>query len=493
MKQSLNLKLGHRLKLTPRLQQAITLLQLSSMDLETEIRGALEANPFLEETEGPSPGIAAVPDPSGPRGANGADGPGEPGYDGDGEGAGDLAGARGDDAGRPADTAATADTLPSPASSRDSYDATDLLDRLTGGGSLADFLADQVRIAPMTERQSLIAAAVVQNINPDGYLDASIEELVELLAQADTFTADEIEQVLAVVQSMDPPGIGARNLRECLMLQLRQLEGTAPVRTARRIVSDHFDALCRRDFAALRRILDADEVALTEAVNVIRGLDPRPGARIDPTPPAYVVPDLEVYRGESGWQVRLNDSALSKLSISPSTRSYLAAGGNREDAAWFRQRYQEAKWFLQSLKQRNETIMRVASEIMRHQEGFLEHGERAMRPLTLRQVAEALELHESTVSRATSHKYILSPRGTFELKYFFSSQLASEQGDALSSTAIQAQIKALIAREPGDKPISDQKIADHFKAQGITVARRTVAKYREQMHIPPSSQRKGLL
>ncbi|MCZ7598650.1 MAG: hypothetical protein M5U09_14235 [Gammaproteobacteria bacterium] len=248
----------------------------------------------------------------------------------------------------------------------DSYDATDLLDRLTGGGSLADFLADQVRIAPMTERQSLIAAAVVQNINPDGYLDASIEELVELLAQADTFTADEIEQVLAVVQSMDPPGIGARNLRECLMLQLRQLEDTAPVRTARRIVSDHFDALCRRDFAALRRILDADEVALTEAVNVIRGLDPRPGARIDPTPPAYVVPDLEVYRGESGWQVRLNDSALSKLSISPSTRSYLAAGGNREDAAWFRQRYQEAKWFLQSLKQRNETIMRVASEIMRH-------------------------------------------------------------------------------------------------------------------------------
>ncbi len=486
MKQSLNLKLGHKLKLTPRLQQAITLLQLSSMDLETEIRQTLETNPFLEETEGPAPGISA--DAAGESSGGDAVEYGNAGTNPD-----DYADTAGNGADEPLGHRDAGESPTLMTSARESFDASALLDNLTGDATVAEYLRDQIRIAPLDERQSLIASAIVENINEDGYLEADIEELVALLAEAGDITAEEIEHVLRIVQSMDPPGIGARDLRECLLLQLDAGASTTAVEHARRVIESGFDALSRRDAAALRRNLSLRENELADALAVIRGLDPRPAARLDSSVPPYVVPDLVVRRTEDGWQVVLNEDAHSKLAISPSSKTYLSAESNREDTLYFRQRYQEAKWFLQSLKQRNETIVRVAREIMRHQEGFLEHGEREMKPLTLRQVAEVLNLHESTVSRATSGKYILSPRGTHELKYFFSSHLSSDQGDALSSTAIQAQIRALIAREPDNKPISDQKIADHFKAKGITVARRTVAKYREQMHIPPSSQRKGSL
>lgn len=487
MKQSLHLRLGQKLKLTPRLQQAIALLQLSSMDLETEIRSALENNPFLEETEGPAPGLAA---------AGGGDGEApEPSTDAAYD---DVPEGVSDDHrnGEPDTLLKSADDAAPPitqAPARDSFDATSFLDNLSGGSSLAEYLHDQVRIAPLTDRQALVAAALVENINEDGYLDADIDELIELLAPSVDVDAAEIESVLAIVQSMDPPGIGARDLRECLLLQLDPDEDDDDVQLARRILEQHFDLLARRDFAGLRRVLGLGEDALATVLATIRSLDPRPAAQLDRSVPPCLVPDLVVRRTDEGYLVVLNEDAHSKLAISPSSKTYLAAGGNREDTAYARQRYQEAKWFLQSLRQRNDTILRVAREIMRHQAGFLEHGEREMKPLTLRQVADVLELHESTVSRATSGKYILSPRGTHELKYFFSSQLASEKGDALSSTAIQAQIRALILKEPPAKPISDQKIADHFKSLGITVARRTVAKYREQMHIPPSSQRKGLL
>lgn len=482
MKQSLNLRLGHKLKLTPRLQQAIALLQLSSMDLEVEIRQALENNPFLEETEGPAPGIGSTGDDGSSNDAERRDAE-APGDDFD-------AGGDGEDV---RDAEPTRDILPPSAPTRDSYDNSTLLDNLTGGATIAEFLHDQVRISPLDERQSLIARAIIENIDDDGYLVATLDELSELLSLVGTFDTAEIEAVLRLVQSMDPPGIAARDLRECLLLQLENPEDDPARARARRILEDGFDALSRRDFGSLRRTFSLREDELAEALVVIRSLDPRPGAQLDRSMPPHVVPDLVVRRGEDGWQVMLNEDAHSKLAISPSSRTYLSADSNREDTLYFRQRYQEAKWFLQSLKQRNETITRVAREIMRHQSGFLEHGEREMKPLTLRQVAEVLDLHESTVSRATSGKYILSPRGTHELKYFFSSQLATDQGDALSSTAIQAQIRALISREPGNKPISDQKIADHFKSKGVTVARRTVAKYREQMHIPPSSQRKGIL
>jgi RNA polymerase sigma-54 factor len=493
MKQSLSLKLGHKLKLTPRLQQAITLLQLSSVDLEGEIRNALESNPFLEETSGPAPAGGVSADESVDSGTIPSDdladrdptAEPEPHYGEQyapqetGDHAAGMASRRDDASG----------IVPS---TKQSYDNAPLLDNLTHGASLADRLREQLRIAPLDDRESLIAESILENINEDGYLDATIEELTTLLNEFADISSSEVERVLRIVQSMDPPGIGARDLRECLRIQLTLLDDSENVRHALTIVEKHFDALSRRDFGGIRRQMVLSEAELSDAIGMIRQLDPRPAARLDDTPPQYVVPDILVRHGEAGWQVLLNEDAQSKLTISPSTRTYLAANTNREDTLYFRQRYQEAKWFLQSLKQRNETILRVAQEIMRHQSEFLEHGEKAMRPLTLRQVAEALDLHESTVSRATSQKYILSPRGTHELKYFFSSHLASDRGDALSSTAIQAQIRTLIANEPGSKPISDQKIADHFKSLGISVARRTVAKYRELMHIPPSSQRKGL-
>ncbi|KAA3621624.1 MAG: RNA polymerase factor sigma-54 [Proteobacteria bacterium] len=496
MKPSTNLRLGHKLKLTPRLQQAITLLQLSSMDLETEIRNTLENNPFLEEQEGPAPGIAETGEGTTESGPD----TGSDHFDQTDPTANDtdyLAGSRdyaSVDAAVRDDPPVSRDTTPMTPSVRDSYDISAFLDNLSGYRSLAEHLREQIRIAPLTERQFLVADAILENINADGYLETSVGELVEFLADLGGVDDDEIERVLAVVQSLDPPGIGARDLRECLLLQLVQMESShESVNHAEAIVRERFDALSRRDFTAIRRTLDLGEDDLVDALNVIRHLDPKPGAQLDRSPAGYVVPDLVVTRSRDGWQVQLNEDAQSKLTISPSSKTYLAADSNREDKIYFRQRYQEAKWFLQSLKQRNNTILRVATEIMRHQQGFLDHGERAMKPLTLRQVAEALELHESTVSRATSNKYILSPRGAHELKYFFSSQLSSDKGDALSATAIQAQIRTLIAEEPDDKPISDQKIADHFKSKGISVARRTVAKYREQMHIPPSSQRKGFL
>lgn len=491
MKQSLSLKLGHKLKLTPRLQQAITLLQLSSMDLETEIRNTLEVNPFLEEQEGPAPGIDGAAERASDGGgtADAYEQADPTARDDDQGGApstytavdGGAVGVRGDGGSRV-----------SPG--RDSYDPSTFLDNLSEERSLADHLREQVRIAPLSERQHLIAEALIENINEDGYLDIGVDDLVRFLDALPNLSVVEIERVLAVVQSMEPPGIGARDLRECLLLQLEQMDSRPPgAEDAVEILREHFEALSKRDFNLIRRSLGLGEGELAAALNVIRHLDPRPAARLDRSRPSYVVPDLVVTQTAQGWQVRLNTDAHSKLTISPASKTYLSADGNREDRLYFRQRYQEAKWFLQSLKQRNDTILRVATEIMRHQEGFLEHGERAMKPLTLRQVAEALDLHESTVSRATSQKYILSPRGTHELKYFFSSQLATDQGDALSATAIQAQIRAMIAREPEDKPISDQKIADHFRSKGVSVARRTVAKYREQMHIPPSSQRKGFL
>jgi RNA polymerase sigma-54 factor len=494
MKQSLNLKLGHKLKLTPRLQQAINLLQLSSVDLESEIRDALEDNPFLEEREGPAPGMANEL-------RNDADGlPDRPSdtdefADATANGTDYLDAARDQPPGdttMPDRESVIHGTTESYPTLRDSYDSSAFLDNLHGNRSLADTLREQLRIAPLSSTQLLIAEVLLENINEHGYLETEVEEVIEFLRPHMVVSEREVEAVISVIQSMDPPGIGARDLRECLLIQLAQLSPETPaLRHARTMVEQHFDALGRRDFPMIRRMLAIDEATLTEALGVIRHLDPRPAASLDQSLPAYVVPDVVVSHGRDGWQVRLNEEALSKLTISPSSRTYLSAEGNREDKLYFRQRYQDAKWFLQSLRQRNETILRVASEIVRLQQEFFELGERAMKPLTLRQVAEALELHESTVSRATSHKYLLSPRGTHELKYFFSSQLAGDQGDAFSSTAIQARIRLLIAAEPEHRPISDQKIADHFKSQGITVARRTVAKYREQMHIPPSSQRKG--
>lgn len=488
MKPALSLKLGHKLKLTPRLKQAITLLQMSSVDLEAEIRDALESNPFLEEIEAPTPVNAEGNGKS----ADDNDTAFDPLYQ-------ETGASDSEESDNPLAAGSTglqaAEVLPEHHGVMDTrtataYDNTALLDNLTGQRSLAEYLREQIRISPISESDALIAHILIENINEYGYLDIQIDEVVTLLDDLIDVEDADIERVLGIVQSMDPPGIGARDLRECLLIQLLERESSDANATAIEIMRNHFELLSKRDHAGLGKALNLSEAKVSEALAIIRCLDPRPATRLDLKPIDYVVPDVVVFQSDGVWQVRLNQDSQSKLAISPSCKTYLSTNGNREDTLYFRERHQEAKWFLQSLKQRNDTILRVATDIVRHQSGFFEHGERAMKPLTLKQIAETLDLHESTISRATSHKYLQSPRGTHELKFFFSSQLATTSGDALSSTAIQARIRSLINDEPDHKPISDQKIADYFKSMGINVARRTVAKYRELMHIPSSSQRK---
>ncbi len=500
MKQSLNLTLGHKLKLTPRLQQAISLLQLSSLDLQTEIQTALENNPFLEQEETET--LPAEPlDPD----------PGNPSVDA----AQEDGGLRFEDDNNPSDDsgfedAATNTDDDSPEvdwsepntgvnnaialSTRDSHDYSAYLENCTGIPTLADHLKEQIHATVLEPQQILIAEALIENINHDGYLETGDDALIDLVPSNLGADSEMAEAVLEIIQGLDPAGIGARSLQECLLIQVRQLLiGGSQYDDALSILRDHFKLLSNRDQPGLKRSTGLDQENLQAALEVIRSLDPKPASRLDNSPVQYVVPDLVVRLTSRGWQVELNGEAQTKINISPACSTYLSAKSDREDSIYFKQRHQEAKWFMQSLRQRNDTILRVGREIVRHQRGFLQQGDSAMRPLTLRQIADTLDMHESTVSRATSQKYILSPRGIHELKYFFSSQLGSEQDGGHSATAVQAKIRKLISEEPAGKPVSDQKISDFFKNQGICVARRTVAKYREQMHILSSSQRKGFL
>ena len=491
MKQSLDLKLGQRLKLTPRLQQAIHLLQLSSIELEQEIQANLESNPFLEES-----GTEMLPEDAGLDPVDHDDDPqlsfGDDNVmDADPEFAPDEPTQTSTD--WQSDSQSTLSIM-NQDSGRSDIDYGSLLENCTNAINLVDHLEQQLTQIRLNDRQILIATAVVEQLNDDGYMDTPLEEMVQFLPAQLNIGIGEIESALTVVQQLEPAGVGARDLRECLLLQLNTLEVNGQARIdAIQIVDEYFSLLSHRDLAQIKKHSGLDSARLTDALGIIRDLDPRPAATMFAGPATYVVPDVVASKFRDEWLVELNADRRSNLGLSPSYRTYLSADSNNEDSIYFRQRYREAKWFLQSLKQRNETIVRVCREIVRHQRDFFESGIQYMKPLTLRQVADTLDLHESTISRATNQKFMQSPQGLHELKYFFSSQLETESGENFSSTAIQAQIRELIEQEPKGKPVSDQKISDHFKSRGIHVARRTVAKYREQMHIPPSSQRKSII
>lgn len=471
MRQSLNLRLGQRLKLTPRLQQAIGLLQLSSLDLRAEIQRTLERNPFLERVE------ELPPD--------------------EGDGARDERPERADDIEHePPRVAESAgyDAYDSACGCRDSRDFSAILENYSQPVSLADSLKQQIRAALIDERQCLVAEALVDNLDAEGYLDLREDELRALFRDHTGIGREDLERALCFLKTLEPAGIGARDLRERLQLQLAQC--AAPARDkahAEDIVIQHFALLSKRNFTALQRATGLDDDDLERALALIRGLDPNPATTPAVDPSTYVTPDLLVRRSNGGFSVELNADALDNVSLSPAYRTYLGASSNREDAVYFRQRYQEARWFLRSINQRNRTILKVGREIIRHQHEFLERGACAMKPLTLKKIAHAVGLHESTVSRATTQKYVLSPRGVHELKFFFSSELGARHGAGHSATSIQSRIRELVAGEPPGKPLSDQEIADRFEARGIVVARRTVAKYREQMNIPPSYMRKGFM
>jgi len=477
MKHSLQLKLGQQLTLTPQLQMAIRLLQLPVLDLQAELREALEKNLMLEMDDGlelaPPKGEQQLP-PDGLRETAVAPAEGSTESHEDfreelsyadvsdyGAGFGGQGGGEADD-------------------QRDYADVS--------GTSLRDHLLGQVDVEFPEGDQKFIATMLVDAIDEDGYLTEPLEEICANLAPELATDVDEVERVLARIQRFDPLGVGSRDLSECLLLQLAPFAPDTPgLDLVRRLAADCLKELGEQDYGAIRRRLECNVEDLEHAVALLRSLNPRPGSAADTRPPEYIVPDVFVRRGGDGWRVEINPAIAPRLRVNT---AYAGCLGRSGEYSTLRTQLQEARWLVKSLEIRNETLVRVARAIVAHQQDFLERGEQGMRPLVLREIAEALELHESTVSRATTGKYMHTPRGVFEFRYFFSSQVAGSDGESVSSTAIRARIRKLISEENPQKPLSDSALTKILVSEGIEVARRTVAKYRESMGFPSSNERR---
>ncbi len=357
------------------------------------------------------------------------------------------------------------------------------------GESLQEHLAWQLEMAAVTDRQRAVGRAILDAISEDGYLTESFDAIAATLKPELAVPDTEIEAMLRVVQGFDPIGIAARDLGECVSLQLRLLDPATPgLATALTLAQGHLDQVANRELALLRRELKVSEEELEQALVLVRGCHPRPGAQISSSAPQYVVPDVFVRRSTSGWTVEMNSATVPRVRLN---ESYAGLIGRAASHATMRTQLQEARWLLKSLEIRHDTLLKVARSIVERQHEFLDQGEEHMRPMILRDIAEAIGMHESTISRVTSGKYMHTPRGVFELRYFFSSQVESSDGSAgTSSTAIRAKIRKLIKEEAVETPLSDSRIAEILSREGIPVARRTVAKYRESMGIAPSNERK---
>lgn len=489
MKQSLQLRLGQHLTMTPQLQQAIRLLQLSTLELRVEVQQALDSNLMLELAEDEPEAMESAP------ASEAAESSAEEVEEDRAPQESDL------------DLEATGipEDLPVDSVWEDVYDGT--LAYPGGGDSetieyeqlrarettLHDHLQWQVLLTRFSETDRAIATAIIDALNDDGYLGATLEEIQQSLGTDPPAELDEIEAVLHRVQAFDPPGVAARDLQECLLIQLRQLDPGEPWREeAIHLVAHYLPVLAARDYAQLARRLKLDRASLQSVLELIQRMTPRPGSQLPTGEPEFIVPDVFVRKYKGAWHVELNAEAMPRLRINPYYASLVRRADSSADNNTLKSHLQEARWFLKSLQSRSETLLRVATAIVERQRGFLEHGEEAMRPMVLHDVAEALGMHESTISRVTTRKYMHTPRGIFELKYFFSSHLPTDSGGECSSTAIRALIKRLVAAESPSKPLSDSRIASLLSKEGIQVARRTVAKYREGMAIPPSSERKRL-
>ncbi len=497
MKLSLQLKLGQQLTMTPQLQQAIRLLQLSAVDLQQEIQDALDANPLLEaddESKPPETETVSLEDLSAAETIATTSStetelnvgeeklPAELPTDSNWEDT--------------FDSAAPASSLPA---SQGSGEADfDIFAQSSAANTLHDHLMWQLNLTPFNERDRAIATSIIEAVDESGYLRQSTEEMLAALNvdasdEEDTITEEEFNAVLHRVQYFDPPGVAAQGPRDCLLIQLRQLPEDTPSRKlALRIVRDAFEQLVKRDGLSLRRRLKISEDDLKQALTLIQSLNPRPGSTIADATPEYIVPDVIVRKIDGEWQVELNPEALPKVRVNNEYAALVRRSDNSKENTYLRDHLQEARWFLKSLQSRHDTLLNVARAIVDLQRNFFEYGDEAMKPLVLRDIAERLEMHESTISRSTMNKYMLTPRGTFEFKHFFSSHVNTDSGGECSATAIRALIKKLIAAEKPGKPLSDNKIATILAEQGIKVARRTVAKYRESMAIPPSNERRRI-
>lgn len=483
MKATLGLRLGQSLAMTPALQQAIRLLQLSSLDLQQEIQQALDSNVMLEleEEDGPAPDDDAAAEPDAPAEAEAA--------------AADIR----LDASAPipedmpvdAEWSDVYDSAPAASGSGGDEDGRDFLQaNLHAGTSLHEHLTWQAQLAPLDPVEAEIALHLIDSIDDEGYLQGW-DELCERLAHLPGADAGQVERVLRLVQDFDPPGVGARSLEECLRLQLLQLpESTCGRTAALELVRAHLPLLARRDEVAIARVLRLGPEDAHDALLLVQSLQPHPGRPFQRHEDGYVAPDVFVQKRNGRWRVFLNPEHAPRLRVNGYYQGLIRRADTSRDQLTLKNHLQEARYFINALESRNETLLRVAQCIVEEQRAFLEYGEEAMRPLVLRDVSEQLGIHESTVSRATANKYLHTPRGLFELKYFFSSHVATTQGGIASATAIQAMIKRLIAAEDPDRPLSDSTLSERLLKDGIQVARRTVAKYREGLGIPPSHERK---
>jgi RNA polymerase sigma-54 factor len=504
MKQVLQLKLSQHLALTPQLQQSIRLLQLSTLELNQEIEQVLTENPLLERADDPFNGSLRLSsdgtlknehyEPEGGAGGEPAGARDEAAEGSSGEGAAtDVTSAQENEFG--SDWAA-ADSGRRNSGTDDEMDMPQLAAVQT---TLRDHLLAQVAVTKLSRRDSALVTVLIDAIDEDGYLRQPLEEIATLLPGQLEVEPEELTMALKLIQSFDPPGVGARNASECLALQLRPEAGNAAMRAepatqelALAIVREHLELLAAHDFTKLKRLLRCDDQGLRDAHALIRSLTPFPGRAFLAEDVQYVVPDVIVRKVKGVWRATLNPDVMPQLRINRMYAQILREHRGSEQAASLAARLQEARWLIKNVQQRFDTILRVSEAIVERQRNFFTHGEVAMRPLVLREIADTLGLHESTVSRVTTQKFMLSPMGTFELKYFFGSHVATEAGGAASSTAIRALIRQLIGAEDPKKPLSDSKIAEMLGEQGIVVARRTIAKYREALRIPPVSLRKSL-
>ena len=475
MKPTLQLKQSQQLTLTPQLQQAIRLLQLSTLEVNQEVARLLDENPLLEREDedamqpyahGDAASISAV------------------------------------------DTSEVKDKVPQQvdeewvkedwnessfsAASGPDDEKESLAEVAADTPSLREHLIWQLNMSQHDVRDRKIIGLLIDALDVNGYLAQSLDEIVEMLPEQLEITLDDLETALVQLQHLDQPGIAARTLSECLALQLKALPEDTPCRDlALRLVLQHLNLLGAHDFAKLKKILRCDDDALRTVQSLITHLQPRPGAEFEQRAADYVVPDVVVEYRNGSWHVRLNQGAMPRLRVNQMYANILQQG-NEKNGQQLAGQLQEARWFIKNLQQRFDTILRVSQTIVDRQSNFFEHGETAMRPLVLREIAEQLDLHESTISRVTTQKFMLTPRGIYELKYFFCSGIATESGGTCSSTAIRALIKQLVNQEDARHPLTDNRMSGILAQQGILVARRTVAKYRELLNILPVNLRKSL-
>ncbi|WP_028864253.1 RNA polymerase factor sigma-54 [Psychromonas aquimarina] len=481
MKQGLQLKMGQQLAMTPQLQQAIKLLQLSTLDLQQEIQNALDENPLLEQDD--DSGIEQVNKEQDSSQVDTAEALTKQEFSDD----------------LPADNNWEESYAPvqpaSPASGSANFEGENSVYQGESSASLQDHLIWQMQLTPFSDSDLMIATAIIDSIDDSGYLTTSCEAIFDSLApEIDELELEEVQVVLKRIQHFDPIGVAARSTQECLQIQLRHLPEQTPWRSEALMVLDlYMDLLGNRDYRTLARKSKLKEAQLAEVMRLIQTLEPRPGNQIEDSQAQYIVPDVYVKKIAGQWRVSLNPDCNPNLSVNQQYADLCKGNISKTDSQFIKGHLQEAKWFIKSLESRNETLLKVSNCIVQQQQAFFEYGHEAMKPMVLNDVAFEVEMHESTISRVTTQKFMHTPTGIYELKFFFSSHVATENGGECSSTAIRALIKKLVSAEISTKPLSDNKITQLLEEQGIKVARRTIAKYRESLGIPPSNQRKQLL